>query len=473
MDSAMAQPHGPPSREGDNDIPVAFIEESSTFLVMSLRSLVLIPLCALILGDLSVQAQDRSDPNGIYFQLAIYFAPEPKVDPLKEATAVFNKDFAKRLTYRNNIVRLTDGAYVEFREVKAEDYPPPKVEYLEHKGFGLSPEQGTALQKSKVVLVLDFFVVKPKDYDYLLAANELALAVAKASGGLIWDEETRELYSAEKWQAVRLSTEHFVYANTSMHAYQLPSKNYRTVTFGMRKLGAPDLMITEFTTPFWEPISEMMRFLVYQVAAPGPLQSKTSWSGAEMKLHLKLEAPAKDVPSLKLIPAPSEPGDPRNAMLTVDFLDYPGKTYEEKQAYAVDRFFEPEGGLMKVWREREQLMKLSEQARVTLKTKKELLVKGLADEEQLLVKAFDQDAYQWVRLQSWEGEGTLRGQTVPNVDSQGVVPPQEGKPVEINLDQVFDYLHIYPDGREEGNETGKLIRRLQTVVPAKPDQPGS
>jgi hypothetical protein len=400
------------------------------------------------------------DPNGIYFQFAIYYAPKPKEDPLKEATRIFDEDFATRLTYRTGVVRLTEGAYVEFREAKPEDYAPPNVDYLEHKGFGLTPKQSTQLQDSSTVLVLDFFVVRPKDYDYIVAANELALAVASATEGFIWDEETRELFSSKSWSNVRLPVKSFVFANTSMHAYQLPSKNYRTVSFGMRKLGAPDVMITEFTTPFWEPVSEMMRFLVYQIAAAGPLNSKRSWTGEELKVILKLNAPAKEIPRLALIPAPSEPGDPRNTILTVDFLEYPGKTYEEKQAYAIDRYFRPGGGLIDVWREREKLMELSEQARERLKSKKDLLAKGLDEKEQLLVKAFHQEAYRWVRLDDWRGNA-LSGNEIPDVDAHGRVPAQPGDPITVALDQVFDYLHVHPDGREEGNETGKFIKSLQ------------
>ena len=448
---------------------MAFPWSRNTVFLMFSRLFLMVPLMGMGLWAVTAVAQEvspgekkaRSDPNGIYFQFAIYYAPEPEGDPVKEATRIFDQDFARRMTYRAGVVRLTQGAYVEFREVESKEYAPPKVDYLEHKGFGLTPEQSTQVQDSSTVLVLDFFIVKPKDYSYLVAANELALAVASATNGFIWDEETRELFSPKSWRNVRLPVESFVFANTSMHAYQLPSKNFRTVSFGMRKLGAPDVMITEFTTPLWEPVSEMMRFLVYQLAVPGPLKSKRSWTGDELKTILKLEAPAKEIPRLALIPAPSEPGDPRNTILTVDFLEYPGKTYEEKQAYAIDRYFRPDGGLIKVWREREKLMALSDQARASLKTKKEHFAKGLEEKEQLLVKAFHQGSYVWVRVKDWRGNA-LSGEQIPDVDALGRVPKVPGEQITVAFDQVFDYLHVHADGREEGNETGKLIRSLQT-----------
>mgnify|MGYP001325495381 FL=1 len=105
-------------------------------------------------------------------------------------------------------------------------------------------------------------------------------------------------------------------------------------------------------------------------------------------------------------------------------------------------------------------MALSDQARESLKTKKGLLTKGLEENEQLLVKAFHEDAYLWLRLKDWRGNA-LSGEQIPDVDTHGQVPDQPGKQITVALDQVFDYLHVLSDGREEGNEAGKLSRSLQ------------
>ena len=114
-----------------------------------------------------------------------------------------------------------------------------------------------------------------------------------------------------------------------------------------------------------------------------------------------------------------------------------------------------------VWREREKLMALSDQARASLKTKKNRFAKGLEEEEQLLVKAFHQGSYVWLRVKEWRGNA-LSGEQIPDVDAHGQVPKQPGEQITVAFDEVFDYLHVHADGREEGNETGKLIRSLQT-----------
>ncbi|MGF6348324.1 hypothetical protein [Variovorax sp. W2I14] len=37
-----------------------------------------------------------------------------------------------------------------------------------------------------------------------------------------------------------------------------------------------------------------------------------------------------------------------------------------------------------------------------------------------------------------------------------------GQMVKVSQAKVFDYIRRYPDGREEGNETGKIISRMQS-----------
>lgn len=437
---------------------------------MSLPKLLLLCLASTVLGATG-QEDAPARPNGVYFQYALYFAPKPTGDPLKVANRVFEAGFRKDFTYRSGVVRFAKGNYVEFRSVEPEDYPPPKVDYLEHKGFGTTAADREHLQKTSTVLVIDFFIVDPENYEYLAAANRLALEIAEATKGFLWDEETRELFSTRVWKEKRPPTEQPVFANTSMHGYQLASGNFRSVTFGMRKLGLPDLVITEFPKVFWEPMSEMMRFLVYQVAVQGPLQPTTKWEGATLQKLLQLSEKG-DIPDLALVPIKPEKGDPRNDLLTVDFMAYPGGTYHEKQAYAVDRLMRPKDGLLDVWNQREQLMALSEAAQKKLQGKRILVQAGLPEGEKLLIKAFVDSEYRWLQVAAWE-EDTLKAVEVPRVGADGTVVAEESRaePQEIKIDQVFDYLHIKADGSEEGNETTKFIQKVQSADEGEPRKP--
>ncbi|MFT5189231.1 MAG: hypothetical protein ACI957_002260 [Verrucomicrobiales bacterium] len=435
---------------------------------MSLRCLAAVPVLWACLLSGSFGQEDAAEPpkkeavrpTGIYFQYALYFAPDSKGDPFKQASEIFHKSFNKQFTYRAGVVKFTKGTYVEFRLAEPKEYTPPDAEYLKHKGFGVTETEGQRIQKTASVLLMDFFIVQPDGYDYLLAANQLAIAVAEATGGFIWDEETREMYSVAAWKVKRLSAEGLVFANTSMHGYQLKSGNFRMVTFGMRKLGLPDLVITEFPKAFWEPFSEMMQFLANQIASQGPLKPKTSWTEEELRTSLG-QAPDSDLPSLALVPASRDEGDPRNDLVTVDFSAYPGENYHEQQAYTVDQLFRPKGGLLDVWRQREKLMALSDQARQKLKEKKELIQNGLPEKEQLLVKAYIAQEYLWMRVKTWGDEDKIKGFRVPNSIPGQPVPASDLQAAEAQFDDVFDYLHILADGKEEGNETTKFIQKIQ------------
>lgn len=410
----------------------------------------------------AAEAEAEKRPSGIYFQYALFYAPQPEGgwdNLMQRAQAVFNGGFERRFTYRGGVVKFDQGNYVEFRQVEAASFPPPSVDYLEHKGFGLSKTERDRIQDSESVLVIDFFIVAPQDYQYLNATNALAGALAEGTGGFIWDEETKEMHSVAAWRQKRLSNDPVYFANTSMHAYELASKNFRSVTFGMRKLGLPDLVLAEFPRAFWDPLSEMMRFLVAQVGSRGPLNPKLSWSAAELRQLLNL-GEAAEVPDLWLTEAPRDEGDPRNDLYTVDFRSFPGESYQEKQMNAIGTLFRPDGPILELWKEREKLLELSEAARAALKEKKALLVAGLPEGERLLAKVFEDQEYLWLDLESWSGT-TLRGRRVPDVTPEGTLAPVSGDVIRVDAEQVFDYLHVRADGAMEGNETGKWIRKVQ------------
>ncbi len=406
------------------------------------------------------EEEAAAEPEGIYFHYALFFAPTPDGEVMDRALKVFHAGFDKFFTYRAGVVKFVKGQYVEFREVDPNTtYAPPEEVYLENKGFGLNADLRRVVQESSTVLVLDFFIVQPTNYQYLSVANQLALAVAQTTGGLIWDEETLELYSPEAWKGKRLAEAHVAFANTSMHGYQLPSQNYRSVTFGLRKLGLPDLGVAEFPRAFWDPVSEMMRFLVTQIGTEGPLRPKTRWTAEELEKILGRDG-LGDRP-LELIPAPRDEGDPRNDLLTVDFREFPGESYQEKQLRALSAWFQPEEGrLLKLWEQRERLMELSEEARTALKRKQALVEEGLPEGETLLVKVFVEEEYRWLRLETWRGD-TLEGYQVPDITAEGRLTRPGQEKVPVSFEQIFDYLHLKSNGEEEGNATGRLIRRLQ------------
>ncbi len=89
--------------------------------------------------------------------------------------------------------------------------------------------------------------------------------------------------------------------------------------------------------------------------------------------------------------------------------------------------------------------------------------KGLAPGEFILLKApFETpdggNEWMWVEVLSWKEKDIqeiLKNELLHIPDLRG------GVEVQINQDDVFDYIRTFADGRTEGNETGELIMKYQ------------
>jgi hypothetical protein len=124
----------------------------------------------------------------------------------------------------------------------AKEYPPPTIEEVKSSGFGLSEAQGIAVQNSKEVFVLEFAHPKEKVWDALRAANRIVEEIARETHGLIWDEETQDLFTPEAWEKRRLSEWAGEIPNietqTSVQTYQ-NGEFVRGISLGMKKTGYP------------------------------------------------------------------------------------------------------------------------------------------------------------------------------------------------------------------------------------------
>jgi len=147
--------------------------------------------------------------DSIHFQYAVYLLPMPphSVDPaaaLHEALVSKYKD----LKLVDEITRESQAALIHARVQKnvPQEYPPPDLKSLQYFGHGISPQQAQALQKCNEAFVLEF--AHPKDHVWtaLRTANALVEEIARKTGGLVWDEETREVYSPDAWHKKRLAS---------------------------------------------------------------------------------------------------------------------------------------------------------------------------------------------------------------------------------------------------------------------------
>lgn len=180
-------------------------------------------------ASISIPAGPMMDEK-IGFEFAIYYLPEPSKKPQDELDALLKNKFT---TFQRveKLSKDTEGIAVAVRLVSdvKKSYAPPPLDALQHFGRGLSREQAVAVQDSKTALILDFSYSKDHVWDGLRAALELTSKVAEATNGLIWDEETRQLFSTEEWNKVRIQdwTEDVpdISKHITLHAYKKASSS--------------------------------------------------------------------------------------------------------------------------------------------------------------------------------------------------------------------------------------------------------
>jgi uncharacterized protein YegJ (DUF2314 family) len=172
-----------------------------------------------------------------------------------------------------------------------------------------------------------------------------------------------------------------------------------------------------------------------------------------------LEPDAAAVARLSLRKGTWEQGDPHNRIIELGFDRYDGNDRFARQHAMVDSLFGGEGQVSWV-KHNEEILAASRRAKARLPALRAEFRAGLPPGEFICVKApfatpDDGVEWMWVEVTSWDGDeirGLLMNEPLNIPDLQG------GQTVEVSQDDVFDYLRRRPDGSEEGNETGKLVK---------------
>src|SRR5215469_1163332 len=188
--------------------------------------------------------------DSIQFQYAVYLLPGNTGDPSRVLRAVLSREHPT-LQLVKELPPQAKAAVVRAHLQKnvRREYRPPSLESLQYFGRGITREQGIALQKCDAAFILDFAHPKSDVWTALRTANGLVEEIARKTRGLVWDEETREVFSPDAWQKKRLASWTRDVPDTStqttIHAYN-QGEYARAITLGMSKMGLPDVVVQEF-----------------------------------------------------------------------------------------------------------------------------------------------------------------------------------------------------------------------------------
>lgn len=184
-------------------------------------------------------------------------------------------------------------------------------------------------------------------------------------------------------------------------------------------------------------------------------------------LKTSLREGAKEKAELSVGVGKKEEGDADNRLLEITFPGASNTTTQARQSALLELIFGAEEDPASIVQHDAELEAASDRARSKLPEFEERVKKGLAPGERILLKApFERpdggNEWMWVEVIKWKDdqiEGILMNQPVYIPDLK------DGSRVCFAQKVVFDYLHYYPDGREEGNETGDIMRKREGTKP--------
>lgn len=415
----------------------------------------------------------------IHFQFAIYYPARPAADPLASLRSRLAKmegapKLAAAMPSPASVTEAVVFANWNTTTVQKE-YRPPGMDLLQRFGRGLSREQAEALQRTDKALILDFAHPAPQARTALSKATEVALQVARDGNGLLWDEETREVFTPDEWQKRRLASwENGVpdaAAHTVIHAYR-GDNLVRAITLGMSKFGLPDVVVSDFSWSSNRPMGNLVNMLTQAMVEGATIPRAGQFdldlralkhTGARDPQLTNLKPNAAAIARLSLVNGKWESGDPQNRLFEIRFDRYKGPDRHAQQTALLTAVFGADEDAVTRLKHNDELLAASKAAGAQLPRLRDAFNKGLQPGEYILVKApfttrDGGNEWMWVEVARWNGdviEGLLKNEPVD------VPSLHAGQMVKVSQARLFDYMRRHPDGREEGNETSKIIARMQ------------
>ena len=279
-----------------------------------------------------------------------------------------------------------------------------------------------------------------------------------------WDERRLEQWPED---AVPDISAHIV-----IHSYR-DGDHLRAVTLGMVKFGLPDLVVESFASSNNRSVGHLLN-LTAQALAEGaaPRGGILTVRLADIRhtvirttQQAALGPHAKSEVVLRLREGRHDEGDPANRLVEIGFDEYPGPDLRARQDRLLSDLLGWEDAITEV-RHDEALLAASARARERLAAMKALVATGLQPGQLLLVKApFPKldggNEWMWVEVVAWKGRRIRGVLTNEPFEAPGL---RAGQEIVVDEGDVFDYLLRHPDGREEGNETSRLIEEQQKTL---------
>ncbi len=409
-------------------------------------------------------------------EFAVYLLPNAKEAPDQVLAALL----AKQNGYWKQVDKVSPDIKVpsviaHLVTDAQKSYAPPGLGALQYFGRGLTKDQADQLQACQQAYIMDFVFPSKDVWKSLRSATEIAGAMGAGTGGLIWDEGTREIFTPDAWTERRFTnwpvdTVPELSKQVTIHAYK-DGDYVRAITMGMSKCGLPDIVVNDF---LWSENRQMGNLIDLLAQALAEGQTLTAPGEFDLKIQdikndalreetiKSLLAHATSTAKIGLKTGKLEEGDADNRLIEITFDGSEGADNHARQDKLLSGLFGWHDEIKNIHHD-EELLAASQRAKDKLPELQAAFQKGLAPGEFIQVKCpfktkDNGTEWMWVEIATWKGDditGMLKNEPyyIPTLHG--------GQTVNVSQKDVFDYIHTFPDGRTEGNETSAIIEKME------------
>lgn len=402
--------------------------------------------------------------ESVRLRFGIYFVPTSKDVPGE----VFKRLVRSSYKFLSFSVDQESGI-VPFAVAKSpniSDFAPPSLETLKYTGHGLTSEDETSVQESREVFLVNFSLSSIEPSTHHREAMKLMAALAKKTGGLLWDESTGQLFSQSEW-ANRYkdwdleSTESWLLYTISSYK---DGELRRMVTLGLEKFGLPDITVRGVSDGDTVGMAGLIN-LVIQTLRDGAKVDEDGLLSVDTNAVVgswKILDGGKGSAKVTLAVGKRLEGDADNRLWEIVFPGGPDSELQTRQQAFLQNLFGATDEIVQSVHD-EELEAASQRGLAKLAAMKDEFQKNWPVGDTLLVKSpFETDEggkeWMWIEVVSWKDD-EIKG--ILQNEPFSVTGLKAGARVESRFDLLFDYTREHADGTITGNGTGAIIGKRQ------------
>jgi uncharacterized protein YegJ (DUF2314 family) len=302
----------------------------------------------------------------------------------------------------------------------------------------------------------------------LKAAERLVWQLTHDTGGFIYDYTADRVFSVNAFLSSRLdgwSGDVPDVRDQIAIAGGRHGSLWRSATHGMERFGLPDVAIADHAASNLQSIGNLLNLVAQTLAERRALDGNgrlhidiSAIRHPEVKraLSSRLLPGATGTANLRVVKIKREDMDEHNRLLLIAFRNSSPGSIQEQHEQLLGSVFGADDRAVPVKHDQAYLA-ASRRARAQLPSEREKFMRGLAYGEHIFVYAPFQHPtgteWMWVEVTEWQN-GRIKGLLMNTPER--AMEAKAGAVVQLSETDVADYFHRYPDGRSEGNETGRL-----------------